>query len=141
MITLTKTNEKMPNSIFKTVSVGRAYELLRHEHFEQFKRLQAEIGFEYVRFHGLFHDDMGVAIRDNEGKIRYRWHNIDKAFDSLREINIKPFVQLGTMPEALAEGPETIFWWKMHVSRPKDYNEWYELVYNFVSHCIDRIRA
>jgi xylan 1,4-beta-xylosidase len=138
MINLTKTNEKMPSSLFKTVSVGRAYELLRHEHFEQFKKLQEEIGFEYVRFHGLFHDDMGVAIKDNEGKIRYRWHNIDKAFDSLKAINIKPFVQLGAMPEVLAEGPETIFWWKMHVSRPKDYNEWYDLVYNFVSHVVDR---
>ena len=81
---------------------------------------------------------MGVAIKDNEGKIRYRWHNIDKAFDSLKAINIKPFVQLGAMPEVLAEGPETIFWWKMHVSRPKDYNEWYDLVYAFVSHVIDR---
>ena len=138
MIKLKKTTEKMPSSLFKTVSVGRAYELLRHEHFEQFKKLQEEIGFEYVRFHGLFHDDMGVAIKDGEGKIRYRWHNIDKAFDSLRAINIKPFVQLGAMPEVLAEGPETIFWWKMHVSRPKDYNEWYDLVYAFVSHVVDR---
>lgn len=138
MINLNKTDKKMPDSIFKTVAVGRAYELLRHEHFEQFKILQKEIGFEYVRFHGLFHDDMGVVKRDNNGKIHYRWHNIDKAFDSLKAINIKPFIQLGAMPEDLAEGPETIFSWKMHVSKPKDYDEWYNLVYEFTCHIIER---
>jgi len=138
MIYLTKTTEKMPDSIFKAVSVGRAYELLRYEHFEQFRKLQKEIGFEYVRFHGLFHDDMGIVIKDNNGNIHYRWHNIDKAFDSLKEINIKPIVQLGAMPIVLAEGSQTTFWWKMHVSRPKDYKEWYNLVYAFVSHVVDR---
>ena len=40
MINLNKTDKKMPDSIFKTVAVGRAYELLRHEHFEQFKMPQ-----------------------------------------------------------------------------------------------------
>lgn len=128
----------MPDSIFKSVAVGRAYELLRHEHFEYFKKLQNEMHFEYVRFHGLFHDDMGVVVRDKNGKLHYRWHNIDKAFDSLKAVNIKPLVQLGAMPKALASGEETIFHWQMNVTKPKDYNEWYELVRNFVSHMVDR---
>lgn len=138
MITLTPTDRQMPHSIFRAVSVGRAFELLRAEHVRQFARLQKEIGFDYVRFHGLFADDMAVAVRGADGRIRYQWHNIDRVFDFLRELRIRPLVQLGAMPAALAEGPETIFWWKMHVSRPKDYGEWYDLVRAFISHMVDR---
>lgn len=138
MIKLTSANTKMPSSVFKAVSVGRAYEILRHEHFLQLKKLKEEFNTEYIRFHGLFHDDMGVAVRNADGKIQYRWHNIDKVFDLLKSINIKPIVQLGAMPEAMAEGDETIFWWKMHVSRPKNYNEWYDLVFSFTDHILSR---
>lgn len=94
--------------------------------------------FEYVRFHGLFHDELGIVIRDDEGKIRYRWQEIDKVFDSLKAINIRPLVELGAMPVELASEDITIFKWNMNVSKPKDYNEWYDLVFAFVSHMVDR---
>ena len=138
MIKLLKTTDKMPDSIFKSISVGRAGELLKLEHFKQFKMLQEELEFEYVRFHGLFHDELGIVIRDDEGKIRYRWQEIDKVFDSLKAINIRPLVELGAMPVELASEDITIFRWNMNVSKPKDYNEWYDLVFAFVSHMVDR---
>lgn len=138
MIKLTKTNEKMPDSIFKSISIGRAYELLRREHFNQFKMLQDEMHFEYVRFHGLFHDEMGIVIRDDEGKIRYRWQTIDEFFDRLKELNIRPLVELSSMPLELASGDTTTFVWKMNVTTPKDYNEWYDLCKAFTSHMVDR---
>ncbi len=138
MIKLTKTQEKMPGSIFKSVSAGRAYELLRRRHFNQFKMLQEEMHFEYVRFHGLFHDEMGVVIRDDKGEIRYRWQAMDELFDNLKELEIRPIVELGAMPFELASEDKTTFKWNMNVSKPKDYNEWYNLCNAFVSHMVDR---
>ncbi|MDE5995600.1 MAG: hypothetical protein K2G56_01645, partial [Eubacterium sp.] len=41
----------------KLITFGRAAEGLRADFQEQLKELQSEIGFEYIRFHGLFHDD------------------------------------------------------------------------------------
>jgi xylan 1,4-beta-xylosidase len=43
---------------------------------------------------------------------------------------MKPFVELGLMPYALASGGKTIFWWKGNVTPPKDYNKWADLIKN-----------
>ena len=44
----------------KCITFGRAAEGLRADFQKQLTQLQNEIGFEYVRFHGIFHDDMAV---------------------------------------------------------------------------------
>lgn len=44
----------------KCITFGRAYEGLRADFQKQLIEMQKEIGFEYVRFHGIFHDDMAV---------------------------------------------------------------------------------
>ena len=40
----------------KCIGAGRAAEVMRHEAYEQLKMIQRECPFEYIRFHGLFHD-------------------------------------------------------------------------------------
>ena len=42
----------------KCVGAGRANEALRAGWLEQMQLVQENCGFEYVRFHGLFHEDM-----------------------------------------------------------------------------------
>lgn len=138
MIKLTNTENKLRDSLFFSVSVGRAYELLRVTELEHLKKATKELGFKYCRFHGLFHDEMGVVVRKKDGNIAYQWHMIDKLFDNLKEIGIRPFVELGAMPIAMASGDETVFDWNMNITKPKDYKEWYELVRSFVSHMVDR---
>ena len=51
----------------KCITFGRAREGLRSDFQEQLRELQSEIGFEYIRFHGLFHDDMAVYDEDENG--------------------------------------------------------------------------
>ena len=65
------------------IAVGRAYELLRADLLEHLAYLQREIGYEYCRFHALFHDDMGVVTRDADGHLRFHWHHVDKVYDAL----------------------------------------------------------
>jgi hypothetical protein len=103
------------------VGAGRANEGLRADWQRQLRRAHSECGFRYIRFHGLFCDDMGAYQEDRQGHPIYNWQYIDELFDYLESIGMKPFVELGFMPSALASGPQTIFWYKANVTPPKDY--------------------
>jgi xylan 1,4-beta-xylosidase len=107
----------------KCVGAGRANEGLRADWQEQLGKVKKDCGFEYIRMHGLLHDDMGVYFEE-KGKPVYNWQYIDVLYDFLLSINIKPFVELSFMPKDLASGPETVFWWKGNITPPKDYNKW-----------------
>ncbi len=50
-----------------TVGAGRANEGLRADWQQQLATVQKEIGFKYLRFHGLLCDDMGVYTEDAQG--------------------------------------------------------------------------
>ena len=120
------------------VGAGRANEGLRADWQRQLRRVREECGFRYIRFHGLFCDDMGVYQEDRLGRPIYNWQYIDELFDFLQSIGVKPFVELGFMPSALASGPQTIFWWRGNVTPPKDYAKWEAFVAAFVRHCTER---
>ena len=120
------------------VGAGRANEGLRADWQRQLAEVRRECGFRYLRFHGLLCDDMGVYSEDKTGKAIYNWQYIDELFDYLQTVHVKPFVELGFMPSALASGPHTIFWWKGNVTPPKDPKKWAELVKALLSHWTER---
>jgi len=127
------------NTMFnECVGAGRANEGLRADWQQQLAYVKKECGFRYIRFHGLLTDDMGVYKEDKNGKPEYNYMYVDALFDYLLSIDIKPFVELGFMPNALASGKETIFWWKGNVTPPKDHDKWGALVKNIVQHWTDR---
>lgn len=80
---------------------------------------------------------MFVCRRVGE-KIHYNWYYIDALYDFLLETGIRPIVEFGFMPPALASGTQTQFWWKGNVTPPKDYAEWGDLIYALVSHWQER---
>lgn len=108
------------NTMFKRcVGAGRANEGLRADWQRQLAYARKECGFEYIRMHGLFCDDMGVS-REKRSTPQYNWQHIDELYDFLHSVGIKPFVELGFMPSSLASGNKTIFWWKGNVTSPKE---------------------
>jgi xylan 1,4-beta-xylosidase len=118
---------------------------LRSDWRSQLEKSHQELGFKYVRFHGLLDDDMSVCIRDSkifaaksEGSIRYCFFNIDSIFDFLLKINMKPFIELGFMPEALASGTNTCFHYKANITPPADYQQWEALIKALTQHLVDR---
>lgn len=119
------------------VGAGRAAEGLRAAWLEQMELAVKHCGFRYVRFHGLFHDDMFV-YQVIDGVDVFNFQYVDELFDRLLAIGIKPFVELGFCPGDLATEKATVFWWKGHGSPPKDYSKWAELVRCFVLHVIER---
>jgi xylan 1,4-beta-xylosidase len=99
--------------------VARAADLLRADVQEHFRIAKREIGFQYVRFHGIFNDEMCVLDPEGDGK-HYNFSYIDNIFDFLIDIGIRPFVEFSFMPTALASGQRTVFFYKANVSPPKD---------------------
>jgi|GEM_PF-6988943 len=111
-----------------SVGAGRANEGLRADWQQQLAEIRRDAGFRHIRFHGLLSDDMGVFRTDAQGKEQYNFQYIDALFDYLLSIGIKPFVELGFMPNAMASGSKTIFWWRGNVTPPRDYGQWERLV-------------
>lgn len=120
------------------VGAGRASEGLRADWQEQLKLVQSQVGFKYIRFHGLLCDEMGVYFEDKKGNPIYNWQYIDKLYDFLLSVEIKPFVELSFMPTALASGDKTVFWWKANVTPPKDYKKWDDLIIALIKHLEER---
>ncbi|MGC4071161.1 MAG: hypothetical protein QM760_01310 [Nibricoccus sp.] len=123
------------------VGAGRANEGLRADWQRQLRQVHADCGFRYIRFHGLFCDDMGVYSEDKQGNAVYNWQYVDELFDFIVSIGMKPFVELGFMPNALASGPHTIFWYKANVTPPKDYAKWEAFIAAFTRHVTERYGA
>ncbi|MEQ8552551.1 MAG: hypothetical protein RIC53_07845 [Cyclobacteriaceae bacterium] len=143
VINVSFSNEKgLLNTMFKQcVGAGRANEGLRADWQQQLAYVKNECGFEYIRMHGLFTDDMAVYTEDKDGNPKYNYMYVDALFDFLLSIDIKPFVELGFMPNALASGSKTIFWWRGNVTPPKDYEKWGALVKNLTEHFTKRYGA
>ena len=130
------------NTMFKEcVGAGRANEGLRADWQQQLAYVKKECGFNYIRMHGLLTDDMGVYREDKNGNPEYNYQYIDALFDFLQSIGMKPFVELGFMPSALASGSQTIFWWRGNVTPPKDYAKWEELIRQLTLHFTERYGA
>ena len=127
------------NTMFREcVGAGRANEGLRADWQQQLAFVKKECGFKYIRMHGLLTDDMGVYREDKNGNPEYNYMYIDVLFDFLQSIGMKPFIELGFMPSALASGHQTIFWWRGNVTPPKDYAKWEALIRNLTQHFTER---
>ncbi len=120
------------------VGAGRANEGLRADWQAQLAAAREACGFRYVRFHGLFHDDMFVYTEDAAGEPVYNFQYLDTLFDALLDIGVRPFVELGFAPRALARETETVFWWGAHGAPPTNLDRWAELVRRTVAHWVDR---
>jgi xylan 1,4-beta-xylosidase len=140
MITITpaQTSQPLRRPWKNGIAVGRAYDLTRADLLEHLRWLQREVGFRSCRFHGVFHDDMAVVRRSRDGSLVYQWHHVDKVYDALLELGLKPFVELNPMPAALASGSQTMFYYAMNVTPPKVWEEWGGLVRAFTLHCLER---
>src|SRR5208337_1078477 len=116
------------------IGAGRANEGLRADWQQELAYAHRECGFEYIRMHGLFCDDMGVFRINKKGKPEYNWQYIDQLYDFLQSIGMKPFVELGFMPGSLASGSKTIFWWRGNVTPPLSLTTWADFIRAFVEH-------
>ncbi|MDR2090079.1 MAG: beta-xylosidase, partial [Clostridiales bacterium] len=113
----------IPYDRFWTFSVGSCHAALalRADYQRQLKKVREDLGFQRVRFHGLFNDDMKVITRLSDyipllpGSKRVKtesFYHIGLVFDFLLSIGMRPFVELSFMPSALASGKSATFYYK-----------------------------
>ncbi|MGQ8335935.1 GH39 family glycosyl hydrolase [Sunxiuqinia sp. A32] len=99
--------------------------------------------------HALKWGSTNAYTEDENGNPVYDWTIIDKIFDTYIERGMKPLAQIGFMPKAMSTKPEPYrHYWKpgAHYEEiftgwaypPKDYEKWAELVYQWVTHSIER---
>lgn len=129
------------NNVDFCVGTGRLGLALTKEYLDQLAFVQKEIGFKFIRGHGLFCDDVAIYHEyeeNGETRVEYNYTYIDRIFDSYLELNIRPFIELGFMPEKLASGTQTIFYWKGNTTPPKDYALWTDMVVSLLRHLVSR---
>jgi xylan 1,4-beta-xylosidase len=127
------------------------------------KKLLAELSAlspapNYVRVHNLLTTGDGSAslkwgstnvyTEDTSGKAIYTWTILDRIFDTFRDTNIKPLVEIGFMPEALSMHPEPYRHSFPDIKvgdiytgwayPPKNYQKWSDVVFHFVQHLRER---
>ena len=92
--------------------------------------------FQYIRFHAIFHDEVGVYDESPQGKPIYNFSYVDQIYDGLLERGVRPFVEIGFMPRKLAFNPDALhpFWYKPNVSPPKSLERWGALVARSTHH-------
>jgi xylan 1,4-beta-xylosidase len=127
-----------PLDRFFDLSVGSDYPgtLIRDDSMAHLKTAVDELGFRYIRFHAIFHDVLGT-VRVENGKTVYDWTKLDELYDKLLARHIKPFVELGFTPKAMATSDLKIFYWQGYTSHPEP-NAWKNLIDAFIRHIEQR---
>ena len=131
--------QPLTHNYHRMICVGSAKQFLYREVQDMLIRVQKEIRFQYVKFHGLLSDDMMVYAEDRDGNPHYSFTFVDKVLDFLLSIDIRPLFQLSFMPIALAEDPGRLMdFYHYNTSPPKDLKKWTDLVDAVVRHCVQR---
>ena len=121
------------------VNIGYAHDGLIGSVQEQLRRVQKEIGFKYLRFHGIFDDDMHIYQENEDGSPWFNFAYADLLFDFIQEIGLIPYVELGFMPFKLAKTPQTLFDNpSICISMYNNAEKWQALVQACLSHWIDK---
>ena len=124
------------------VGTGRLDLGLQAEYINQLQAVQDLCHFQYIRGHGLFSDQMGIYQErkrpDGAVVVEYCFTYLDRVFDGYRQCHIRPFLELGFMPKALAAGEQTLFYWQAHTTPPRDMTAWTDLVQATLRHLIHR---
>ncbi len=91
----------------------------------------------------------GVYSEGADGQPIYRWGILDAIFDTYFTNGVRPYAQIGFMPEALSTHPQPYqHRWTPAAKYsaietgwaypPKDYDKWRDLAFQWVSHCVAR---
>jgi len=101
----------------KMFGSGRAILSLRENYRHDLGETKRITGFEYVRFHAIFHDEAGFYDEDKDGKPLYNFSYVDQIYDGLLENHVRPFIELSFTPKKLASDPNALhpFWYKQNV--------------------------
>jgi len=139
VIDATAPRHPLPHFWEEMFGSGRAILSLRDSYRTDLRSVKQITDFDYVRFHGIFNDEVGIYSEDSQGHPVYNFSYIDQIYDGLLASGVRPFVEISFMPYKLAASNLIHpFWYKPNVSPPKDWNRWDDLIAAFTRHLVDR---
>ena len=98
------------------------------------RRVHDELGVRTVRAHGILNDDLGTYRSTG-----YDFTGIDRVYDTVTALGLRPVVELGFMPHDLAADPtRTVFTYRGIISPPRDWDRWADLIRALTRHLLDR---
>lgn len=131
------------------VGNDHAFEMHRTDVCEHVRLVHDELGMKYIRFHGIFDDDMLCYQRLSDYKPfkavphskEIKEINFKQAalvYDNVLACGMKPFVELSFMPSALASGKKTGIRYLNNITQPKNLNKWEEFIKSFITFLLNR---
>ncbi|MGC1905154.1 MAG: hypothetical protein WA715_15140 [Candidatus Acidiferrum sp.] len=119
---------------------GRAILSLRADYRHDLREVKRITDFEYIRFHAIFQDEVGLYDEDASGKPVYNFSYVDQIYDGLLANKVRPFIEMSFMPKKLTSDPNALhaFWYKQNVAPPKDWDKWGAMIEAFTKHLVDR---
>ena len=123
----------------KMFGSGRAILSLRESYRRDLSDVKQITDVKYVRFHAIFHDEVGVYSENAHGAPVYNFSYVDQIYDGLVQNGVHPFVELSFMPQQLAAAQTfQSFWYKPVIAPPKDWSKWGDLISHFTQHLVER---
>jgi xylan 1,4-beta-xylosidase len=91
----------------------------------------------------------GAYREDAQGNPLYDWRLLDRIFDTYLQRGVKPYIEIGFMPEAMSIHPQPYqHHWNPAEKHndlftgwaypPKDYAKWSELIFQWTTHCLEK---
>ncbi len=122
----------------KILNIGYAHDGLIGEVQRQIQRACREIGFEYIRFHGIFDDDMHLLQDTGNDSVTCDFTYVDLLFDFIVREGLRPYVEFSYIPDALAKREWHAFERCSNVSPVTDIKLWESLITMILQHWFTR---
>jgi xylan 1,4-beta-xylosidase len=126
------------NSWRKMLNIGYAHEGLFSEVQRQIRRANKEIGFEYIRFHGILDDDMHLLQSVSGENVVCDFTYVDLLMDFCISENLHPYIELSYVPSTLAQKRWHPFERSSIVSPVKKISVWKKLIQTLLQHWFER---
>jgi xylan 1,4-beta-xylosidase len=108
------------------------------EFAEALRMAHDELGVQAVRALAILHDELGV-YREVDGHPVHDFSAIDRIYDRVLDLGLRPIVEVSFMPHDLARDPDkTVFAYRAIVSPPDDWDRWEGLVGALAAHLVAR---
>ena len=123
-----------------TISIGWASSLMSKSLHIVLQRAVREVGFRYIRFHGILDDAMDLYHEREDGTPWLSFTYMDIVLDEILDLGLKPFFEFSYMPRRLAEHTDNIFGdsCMAMLGTPENLAKWEFLVEAVMTHLLER---
>lgn len=126
------------NPSSEILGIGPATDVLLKDIQSIIKDVQNTFPFRYAYIRGIFSDALSFCSRDINGRLQFKYTMIDEVLDFLLSVKLRPVLSFTYMPKALTRDKSVVFQDGYYICEPAHYDEWHQLISNFLHHVISR---